>query len=358
MPLVLRVLVLSIAVLFAVAVVWAAASEPARMDFVAQYAAASLVRDDRGPAILDADAVRAAEHAAAPDRVALLPFVQPPATALLLAPLASIPFERAFIAMAAIDAALIALSLALLGGGEWRRALLFLAPPSALAVAQGQLTPLVLLFVTIALRVRDPRASGLALGLTLLRPQTAPLLILAGVMDPARRWWTVASAGVIVALSAVVVGVDGLIRYAGVLAGASEWSLTGDLGVGGSLGWAGMALVFSKGWLGIVMSLFGLAVGAVAVWRAPAASRASAAAVWSLLASPHVLVHDAVLAYPAVTSLASRGRPWDVASVVAWTAHVLVAPVGVLWSLTLAVAHSRASRAGPATPGALASLTT
>lgn len=354
----LRVLVLAAAALFALAALRVAADEPARMDFVAQYAAASLVRDGRGPSILDADAIRVAEHAAAPERVALLPFVQPPATALLLSPLASLSFERAFGVMAAIDGVLVALSLALLGGGAWGRALLFVAPPSALAVAQGQLTPLVLLFVAIALRVKSPRVGGVAVGLTLIRPQTAPLLILAGVMDPARRWWTLGASLAVVALSAAAVGVDGLVRYAGVLAAASEWSVTGDLGIGGSLGWAGTALAFGAGWVGIAASLLSLVAGAVAVGRARAPDRATVAATWSLLASPHVLVHDAVLAYPAVIALASRGRPWDLASVVAWIAHVLVAPVGVLWTLSLAIAHSRAARVRPAVAGALASVVT
>jgi hypothetical protein len=48
-------------------------------------------------------------------------------------------------------------------------------------------------------------------------------------------------------------------------------------------------------------------------------------------------MHDAVLALPIVARLAWGRAAWDAASVGAWLAHLFVAPLGVLWSLVLAV---------------------
>lgn len=329
---------LAAAALLATVLLAAAASEPARMDFIAQYAAAHLVLEGRGASVVDPDAILAAERAASPARVALLPFVQVPAVALLLAPVAALPFEAAFAAVAVLDAMALALSLALLRAGPpaaWSAALLLLAPPSVLAIAHGQVAPLVLVLVALAAR-SGPRVGGLALGLCLLRPQTAPLLLVAGILDARRRWWTVAGAGLVAVSSALVVGPDGLARYAGELARASSWSVSGERGLGTSIGWAGVTLLVGAGWLGVVLSVLSLAIGALAVLRTASTERPRAAALWSLLASPHVLVHDAVLAYPAVVALTSRRGAWDAASALAWIVHVTVAPVGALWSLLLA----------------------
>lgn len=334
-------MVLAAAILFAAGVLAAATSEPARMDFVAQYAAARLVLDGRGASVLDPGAVITAERAAAPARLALLPFVQVPAVPVLLMPLALLPFEAAFLVAATIDALLVVSSLALLrpsGGDRWGSVLLAVAPPAVVAVAHAQTTPLVLLLVAVAARA-GPRAGGVALGLTLLRPQTAPLLLLAGALDPARRWWAAAGATAVVALSAAVVGIDGLGRYVAALADASAWSVTGEEGLAMSIGWAGIALRAGAGWIGVALSVVSLAAGAVIVARARPADRTATASLWSLLGSPHVLIHDAVLAYPAAIELSRRRRVWVDGSVVAWMLHVVVAPVGVIWSVALAAAR-------------------
>jgi hypothetical protein len=311
------------------------------MDFIAQYAAAALVRSGHGGAVLDPAAVQAAEHAAAPERVALLPFVQPPAIALLLAPVAALPFEIAFAVVAALDAALIVVAVALLRPrlGLLGIVALLLAPPAVVAVAQGQTAPLVLLLVAVSVRSRAGPA-GLALGLTLLRPQTAALLIVAGLLDPARRVWTILGAALVVGASSVVVGVDGIARYVSVLADASLWSTTGELGLGRAIGWSGLASAI--GWSGLAVAgpIVGLMAGVIAVARAAPDARAEVAAAWALVASPHVLMHDGLLAYPALIAIASRRGAWDVIAVAIWLEHVLAAPVAVLWSLTLAVVRS------------------
>lgn len=345
-----RAAAFGISLSFAVAVAALAMAQPAAMDFIAHYAAASLVLAGQGPAILDPVAVAAAEHAAAPEREQLLPFVRPPAFALLMAPLAMLPFTTAFLVTAMIDAVIVVASIALLlPRGEGARgvaAVLLVAPPSAIAVAHAQMSPLALLLVALAIRL-GPRGSGIALGLSLLRPQTAPLLLLAGILDRERRWWTIAGALLVVVASAAVVGVDGLVRYAGRLSEGSNWLLTGEFGLRTSIGWTGLALWLGAGPLGVVASMLSLVVGTVVVARRAAPERPLVAALWSFLANPPVLIHDALLAYPALLAASSRRRPWDVGSVVAWLGHVLVAPVGVLWSLVLAFGALRRPRAAP-----------
>lgn len=330
---------LALALVFAGIVLRGAADEPAATDLIAQYAAARLVAAGRGADILDQDAILAAEREAAPQRVRLLPFVQPPAVALLLAPLAGLPFPVAHRVAAAIDAALILAALAALTRGPGRVstvALLVLAPPSVVAIAHGQTSPIVLALLAVAVRAA-PGASGLALGLTLLRPQTAPLLLLAALADPARRPWAVAGALVVVAASAAVVGIDGLARYAATVVSASAWSVSGDVGLATGIGWSGLASWAGIGALGLVLPALSLALGAVATVRAAREDRLLVASAWSLVASPHALMHDALVAYPVVVALAARGARWDAASVLAWLAHALVAPLGVVWSLILAV---------------------
>ena len=345
-----RAVVFGLTIAFAGVVGAMAIAQPAAMDFIAHYAAASLVLSGNGPGILDPAAGLSAERAAAPAREHLLPLLQVPALALIRAPIALLPFETAFALMAVVDVAMIVASVAMLVPRERSiAAMLLVAPPSAVAVAHAQTSPLALLLVALALRL-GPRAGGLALGLTLLRIQSAPLLILAGLIEPARRVWALAGALVVLAASAAVVGVDGLVRYAGLLVAGTDLLRTGEFGMRAAIGWSGLGLSVGAPQLGVAASLVSFAVGAVVVARSGSAERPAVAAAWSLLAAPNLLIHDAVLAYPALLMLASRRSLWDAASTVAWLGHVLVAPVGILWSGVLVIALVRRSappRRGP-----------
>jgi len=181
---------LGLGLAFAAATALLATSEPGAFDAVAQYAAARLVASGRPSAVLDPDAILAVEREAVPSRATLLPFVQPPVTALVLAPLGTLPFGTAYAVMAALAAAAIAAALATAPRprslSPMIAATLLVAPPSVLAVAHAQTSAIVVLLVALSLRsLAWP--GGIALGLTLLRPQTAPLLLLAGMADPRRR---------------------------------------------------------------------------------------------------------------------------------------------------------------------------
>jgi len=87
--------------------------------------------------------------------------------------------------------------------------------------------------------------------------------------------------------------------------------------------------------------------------RARPSERIVLAAAWSLITNPHVLMHDAVLAYPALLLLAARSAGWASLSVVWWLAHIVALPLAPLWSLGVAVAAGRrpSARLGALTGG-------
>lgn len=320
-------------------------------DFIAIYAAARLVALGRGPEILDPAAILAMEHAAVPARDLLLPWVHPPAVALLVAPLALLPIIPAFILMTGIGTVALAVAafrLAPLVAREQRHRLYpfaLLAPPSTIALTQGQTTPAVFLLVAGAIGAR-PFVSGLLLGLTAIRPQTLPLFAVAAVGDRARIAGFTTGVAAIAALSVLVVGPDGLARYAAQLVTAGTWATTGEHGVATAIGWVGPALVLGVPLLGLALAALSLVLGAWLALRGP--MRIEQAAVWSLLASPHTLLHDGVLAYPAVAACARSTRA--VAALVgtgiaAALIHQWGVPVAPLYLVGVGLVIARAARA-------------
>jgi hypothetical protein len=272
-------------------------------DFVAIYAAARLVALGRGPEILDPNAILQMEHAAQPARDLLLPWVHPPAVALLLAPLGALPILPAFVAMTALGTAALAIAAYRLAPlahpGQRHRLYPFalLAPSSTIALTQGQTTPEVLFLVSSALGAR-PFVAGLLLGLTAIRPQTLPLFGVAALGDRARLAGFATGVAIVTLLSLVVVGPGGVARYASQLVTAGSWAATGEYGVKTAIGWIGPALALGFPLVGLALAALSLVIGAALVLRGPL--RIEQAALWSLLASPHTLLHDGVLAYPAI----------------------------------------------------------
>jgi hypothetical protein len=312
-------------------------------DFVAIYAAARLVALGRGAEILDPAAILAMEHAAMPARDLLLPWVHPPAVALLLAPLGALPILPAFAVMTAVGTAALGVAayrLAPLADPTQRHRLYpfaLLAPPSTIALTQGQTTPVVLLLVASAIGAR-PFVAGLLLGLTAIRPQTLPLFGIAAIGDRARLAGFATGVSLIALLSVLVVGPDGAVRYASQLLTAGSWAATGEYGVATAIGWIGPALALGLPLLGLALAALSLVVGAVLVLRGPL--RIEQAAVWSLLASPHTLLHDGVLAYPAIAACARSTRRTVVlagAGVIAALLHQWGAPVAPLYIAGVAV---------------------
>ena len=322
-------------------------------DFTAIYAAASMVLAGHGAAVVDPAAVLAAEHAAEPSRSVLLPWVQPPVVALVLAPLALFPFGAAAVAMAAIGTACVVWSVHRLGilAVPAQRARLFalalFAPPATIALTQGQTSPFVLALVAFSISA-SPFSRGVALGLTLIRPQTFPLLALAALTGTRGALGLATGAGTVLLGSALVVGTDGMRTYAAALIDAGGWSVTGEEGVHAAISWVGPAIALGLPGLGLVLSAGSLLIGAIVVLRSAGRERIVAASSWAALGSPHVLLHDGLLSYPAVAA-----RSWSTVRLaiivgtgyLAALLHQVGVPVAPLWLLWLA----RVRAAPPAT---------
>lgn len=315
--------------------------EPAAFDFVALYAAARLVATGRGGLVTDGDALLMVEREAQPARDILLNNPNVPALSGLLAPLGALPYEAAFVVMltlSTIALVLSALLIAPLARADQRgRLLLFalLAPPSLIALLQGQTTPLVLLGVAASLRTRG-FTSGLLLGAIAFRPQLLPLLALATLRDRSKALGLLAACLGVGLVSLLVAGPDGLARYPERLAYAAA-----------EIGRNEISLPALARRIGVDMlpALVGAALLTVAA--APFVIRArhpvAPGAVAALLAAPHGLLHDVVFAYPAFAHATATTRStwgWGVAVTAGTIVQLLGFPamqlvLGVLLIVTL-----------------------
>lgn len=291
-------------------------TQPARLDFVALYAGARLVATGRGSLVTDADALLAIEREVQPARTVLLNNPNLPALSGVLAPLGLLPYDAAFVVMLTLSALALAaaalLMLPLTGYRGRGRLLLFvmLAPPSIIALVQGQTTPFVLLCLVASLR-RDGFVSGLLLGAIALRPQLLPLLAVASLHDRARALGLLVACAVVGLLSLAVAGPEGLARYPERLAYAAAEVGLGEVSL--------PALARRAGVEPLTALLGGALLTAAAVpfaFRRPAGS-----AVAALVAAPHALLHDLVFAYPALVAATSTApAAWGLAlAVVAGT---------------------------------------
>lgn len=331
------------AVVFAIGAV-SAVVELRSHDFIAIYAAASLVLAGTGAAILDPQTVLAAEHAADPTRTVLLPWIHPPIVGLLVAPLAALPFTVASVVMTAINTVCLTFAAHRLGvlvaASQRVRlfALALFAPPATIALTQGQTSPWVLCLLTLSLTL-SPFWRGFALGLTLIRPQTVALFALAALTGWRGALGLVSGIGVVGLGSLLVVGFDGLIEYGRAVVDAGTWSVSGAQGLHAAISWVGPAIAAGIPAAGLIATGFCLAIGAVTVARSHDRDRIVAASSWAALGSPHVLLHDGLLNYPAVAARA--WSTWRLVFIVgsgyaAALIHQGGIPVAPLWLLVVA----------------------
>lgn len=264
----------------------------------------------------------------------LRPFAYPPTAALLLAPVAALPFWVAYGLWTAATGGLF-LAAGLKARLPWWFVLL---PPVALVAYCGQVTFLVGGLMLLALALRDrPLIAGLLWGLAAcVKPQ---LLVLAPIALLAEgRWRTLAAAGAtglaVAGLSTAAFGVEtwrdwiaALPRFQAVVFG--DPSLTADaitpyallerFGISGA--WA-----------------YVLAPEAVAlVWLVfrrseDLAVRLAAAAGGALLISPYAMHYEAALLAPAAAAglaAAFAGRRWIVGAALS-AVYAIGAPLGPL----------------------------
>ncbi|MDP9320136.1 MAG: glycosyltransferase 87 family protein [Chloroflexota bacterium] len=318
-----------------------------RHDFLAFYAAARLVAQGQGASIVDPAAILATEQAAEPRVVTVLPWVHPPAVALLLAPLGALPFAFAGMAMVALDVACLVWAIYRMRtlAAPAQRVSLFAialtAPPAISSLQQGQTTPIVLALIAAAIATPSQFRGGLALGLTVIRPQTALLFALAGLTSRRTAVGVAVGWAVVLAGSAAVVGPAGLLTYLNQLVAASGWSISGEFGMRYAVGWTGTTFALGVPLLGFALAIGSLAAGAVAVARAQGRARILNASAWCILGSPHVGVSDALACYPAVAERSARSMV--AAFVLVGTGYAVMAlqlagvPAAPFWMLGLAL---------------------
>jgi len=223
-----------------------------------------------------------------------------------------------------------------------------LGPPARVALVQGQTTPLALLALAAGVRTSG-FASGLLLAGVALRPQVLPLLALAS-LDLRDRRRLLGFAGGCLALaigSLAVAGADGLARYPALLAASAAETGAGEISLPGALRrWADVGAPATLA-VGAAVLVIGAAVAMHARSRH---GRVASAAPWALLAAPHALLHDLVLAYPAVAISARTTREawaWSVTGMAAVLAQLAGLPgVTTVWLIALAVRTPSAARAG------------
>lgn len=314
---------LTLAYLFAGA--FTSASSVGRSDFTSFYGAATLLREGHGAGIYNS-ALQESMHRAlvAPDRIGDLPFVDPPAAAALLLPLTFLPLDVAYHLWALVEFCLLGFAVMIAAGSapwpartprRWKYAAVLAAMAGAGTygvVVQAQWTPFIALGLALAYRQwrAGKHASGafllvVAAGLT--KPHLALVLgaFMLGWRD--RRLLTGALAGVAVAVlaSLAVAGPQGLTGFVNLaLTSQSQWALStysSFISIPALLFGHSSATLVAAAVFALIACAVGWRLGSTVRRRSSRLEPAlAAAALLSLLAAPHALLHDTAMLAPCV----------------------------------------------------------
>ena len=223
--------------------------DPIGVDFHTYVAAGQTGLEQGWSHLYDQGLVAVEQKELAPGQVAQ-PFLSPPTVAFVTSPLASIPYDVAYVVWAVFLLAAFAVALAWAGmskgWGRWIAVVGALAPWWVMhAVNVGQVVPLVAAGTVVAWRLtRDRREilAGVALAAILLKPNTAILVPFALLFAQRYRIFAAWAGVVIAVLMAVLltVGVDGMSAYVTQLRGplpkgADDLTLHGALSATGPL---------------------------------------------------------------------------------------------------------------------------
>ena len=282
------------------------------------------------------------EHATLPERTILLNNPNPPALALLMAPLGALPFVPAFAIWSALGAAALAAAASVLGplaDSRQRMRLLpfaILAPPSLIALTEGQTTPFVLLAVAASLRA-PPIWSGALLGLAAFRPQLLPVFALIALFDRRRALGLVATTAVVALVSLATVGFEAMARYPDLLTRIATELRPGELGLAAVVRRVvgGGDIIFNAV---LAVVIYAIAAVAILIRSRMFATHTVDASTWSILAAPHALLHDGVMAYPAIARAATTTRAtalWVGTGIVAALVQQAGIPLAPLWLLAI-----------------------
>lgn len=337
------------------------------VDFTTLYAAGRLVVTGHAHGLFDPDALLAIRRADTPQGETVhLAYLNPPFFAALIAPIALMPFARAYQVWTGVNIALLCAAcwmvwLATPALPRWQRALLIVAfitsYPVTLVLRLGQFSMILLVSWTAAyilLRAGRDRAAGVALALLLIKPE---LLIPVSLILVWKRRFEVFTtlaplAIVAVAASFAVVGPAQALHYPGfILHNAGDASngtrpnfMFGWNGLLGAFLGAGHPLVTTL--LSMPLALLTLAAAA-RIWRGELESHAPKFAYqWliltlaTVLADPNFFLQDIVIVVPAVCVVfgQTRGsaRPaMALVVIVGWVLLGLGVDPGVRWHVNL-----------------------
>ncbi len=298
-------------------------------DFLAHWTAGRLLLDGSLDHLYDADFQATLQHVIIGPGDDVSWFVGPPFTAVIYAPFAALPFAVAGVLWTLLSVAAIAASLVLLKplvprlAQDWTVVVLAVlaCQPVLEVLGAGQDSALSMLAWAAGLRAlvagRDALA-GASFGLGLIKPQL--VLIAPPTFLIQRRWsalWVwIAFAAVAAAVSVALIGVEGIQTWIHTL---TSQRYDEQINVGQAwkqLSASALLVSVVPPSLAHAAQLVGLAVCValavaflVAAWRAP---RAAWLDVWTLaalttvVASPHLLVYDLLIAVPAALVLLDR----------------------------------------------------
>ena len=309
-------------------------------DFLNLYAGASLARDGVFAGMHVPDVQLQREQEFAPQLRELVPFVRPPFYALLLAPLAWLPFGAAFWAWLGLQTGALAATWTWAFRHWGSDALIFgsMYLPTALGIAHGQDCVLVLSIVlgTYAL-ARGERhfSSGAILGLGLIKFHLFLLWPLALLVQ--RRWRMLAGACVTVTAellaSLLLAGPSGLAKYIALLRMTDLRHLSPSPEL--MINLRGLAINFGLDHIAVAGLLTAVAVilTLAACWHAPLWRSVAAASAGSLLVAPHVYGYDAGLLLVGLWLAMFEGGEQRATRFPRVAATVLLTPIPFLLSL-------------------------
>ena len=299
-------------------------------DFISLYTGATLLWNDRS-ALYDLEKQRLVQEPIDPSRGSwVLPFFYPPFVALFLLPLAWLSFSAAFVAMTAVNLALLTAAITMLirtlqlnrEQTNWLLLSTFCNYGVHYALLEAQTSFIALLLVVLfvdALERPSRGKAGIATSLLFFKPQLAagPLLILSGT----RKWRELGLVVVVVAVLCVVslaaVGTEGVRGYLEL----SRRAAAGDdflrIQPEGMHNLRALAyFFFAPPWRDFIWWAATLAVMVLIFVRSRASDRFAAISadrwvsilVGCLLVAPHLHSHDlALLIAPAAFALKRQG---------------------------------------------------
>ncbi len=336
---------------------WDGVSLDRREDFVAFYAASSMVSDGLGWAIYRPDAVAAVEELALgrpAGRVEGLAFMNPPFVAGMLQPLTLLPYGVAQAVWFAASAVIVALCIVLLWPDlramhrRWQFAFVLAAIasyPAYMSLLYGQLSPLVLLAWVVSYRC-GARGHALWAGIALAGALVKPQLVVVPVVYllVTGRWRSLAGfaigAGALGVVSAAIAGTwVSFVTYPKFLLESLSWREEFGVNRLDMFGWHGFFIrhlpeAASMLRLPLTALLSGATlVAAIVIWRRRESIDAPWAAMFAMgaatvLVSPHIHTHDLLILMLPAALVAAQRR--DAAAIAIVGLLLFAVPIGLI----------------------------